>query len=516
VTAPTIARLDGVRPFVEVGVGSGQTDDGTWGQWEVDVWDDPAGAHWAGDQPLWLDVTCHVLDVATAAGRDRAVDKFEVGTATVTCENDDGWADFPLSIADLLDDDTLISIRPGRPIRIGVQVGGDAPVTLWAGYIDAVNPTYDPTDGERMTFECVDAKGDAGRTDLAKLAAPAGASETVTARVGRILNAATYPSYRRQLDGSGVALRGTTLGGKTVDLLDRAAVSAGGHVYGDVGGDRRDPAVTFRGRDWLDYPKTDPFDGTIGNTGWAGIPGHWLEAYFTEDPVDSGLFDPAPYAVDEDPDGSGLYRITDAGLTMIEDPPATWLFMVVVAGSWTPPVYGDTCPDSWELEFGRDDITTRALLGRQGEVEHVYNDAQGQALFGVETYTVRDLETDVDADIDWLGERILSARSWRHMPRVAAVSITAKHGHPETVDTLVKASPYGPARFAVKHYDGDRPVFDRVMLVVGVEHSITPDVWQARIALDDAAPFLLGGAQPALWDQVGVALWDAATWADPT
>ena len=80
----------------------------------------------------------------------------------------------------------------------------------------------------------------------------------------------------------------------------------------------------------------------------------------------------------------------------------------------------------------------------------------------------------------------------------------------------VTASPYGPARFAVKHYDDAGVVFDRVMLVVGVEHSITPDQWQARIALDDAAPFLLGGAQPALWDQVDVALWDAATWADPT
>jgi hypothetical protein len=88
----------------------------------------------------------------------------------------DGWADYPQSIADLLAGDTLLTIRPGRSIRVGVQIGGDPPVTLWAGYIDEANPTYDPTDGARMTFECVDAKGDVGRADLAKLAAPAGAS----------------------------------------------------------------------------------------------------------------------------------------------------------------------------------------------------------------------------------------------------------------------------------------------------------------------------------------------------
>jgi hypothetical protein len=201
---------------------------------------------------------------------------------------------------------------------------------------------------------------------------------------------------------------------------------------------------------------------------------------------------------------------------MIEDPAGTQLYQVVVAGSWTPPVYGDACPDNWELEFGRDDITTRVLLARQGELEHVYDNAQGIAMFGVETYTARDLETDVDADLDWLAERILTTRSWRYMPRVAAVTITAKAGHPETVDVLAKASPYGPARFAVKHYDGARPIFDRVMLVVGVEHALTPDGWHARIALDDAAPFLIGGAQPACGTRTRKRSWDAATWADPT
>lgn len=513
-SAPTIDTLPGVRPFVEVGVGASYTDDTTWGQWDVDHWDDDTESHWAGDQPLWLDITCHVLDVSTIAGRDRAVDKWEVGTATITCENVDGWADFPHSIADLLEGDTLLSVRPGRSIRVGVQPYGQPAVTLWAGYIDAANPTYEAGTGDVMTFECVDAKGDAGRVDLAKLAAAAGASETVTARITRILNAGGWPTYRRRLDASGVALRATTLGGKTIDLLDRAAESAGGQVLGDLGGDTRDPAVAFHGRDWMNYPSSTVFDGTIANTGYAGEPAHHTGPDLDEDPDGSGLYTPAPVPVDEDPDGSGLYQITGSTYWPVEDPAGTGLLMV--ADTYVPGVPADTCPSNWELQFGRDDITTRAVLGRSGEVEHVYDDTQGVALFGAETYTRRDLETDVDADIDWLAERILAGRSWRRMPRVAAVTVYARDGHPETVGTLCKASPYTPARFACRHIEGERVVIDRVMMVVGVEHALTPESWSARIALDDAEPFLVGGAQPALWDQEGVAEWDVATWADPT
>jgi hypothetical protein len=513
-TTPTIDRLEGVRPFVEIAVGSSYTDAAA-GQWDVDLWDDP-GATWAGDQPMWLDVTCNVMDVTTRAGRERVIDKWEVGTATVTCNNADGWADFPTSIADLADDDTLLSIRPGRPIRIGVQVYGREATTLWAGYIDAANPSYSPDEVDTMTFECVDAKGDAGRVDLAKLAAPAGASETVSARVNRILTAGGWPTYRRVIDGSGVALKATSLGGKTIDLLDRAAESTGGAVYGDLGADGRDPAVVFRARDWIDYPASSPPAGTIGNAGYQGAPGSWTGPDLDEDPDGSSLYDPAPAAIDEDPDGSGLYQVTTPGYAAIEDPAGTGLYLI--ATGYIDAVPPDTCPNSWELSFARADITTVALIGRQGETEHVYTDVQGKALFGVEPWTRRDNETDVQADMDWLGARILAARSWKGMPRVAAVTVTADARHPETVATLCAASPYTPARFRCQHVkpgSGD-VLFNRIMFVAGVEHSLTPDQWQARIALDDAAPFLIGGAQPALWDQVDVALWDAATWANPT
>jgi hypothetical protein len=195
VSVATIANLPGVRPIVELGVGASYDSTST-AQWDVDRWDNPS-AKWVGDKPFWYDVTCWVQDIATFAGRERAVDQFEVGTATITVDNRDGVFDFPLSLEDLADDPTLLSIRPGRSIRVGVQ-WDDGPATfLWAGYIDAANPEYDAVDGARMVLECIDAKGDAGRTEIASAVPAVGSGETVTARIGRILTAAGWPASRR-------------------------------------------------------------------------------------------------------------------------------------------------------------------------------------------------------------------------------------------------------------------------------------------------------------------------------
>jgi hypothetical protein len=196
-------------------------------------------------------------------------------------------------------------------------------------------------------------------------------------------------------------------------------------------------------------------------------------------------------------------------------------------GDIIPRVPAEVCPSTWELTFNRADITTQAILARHTDtVPRIYptpaqlavtaNGYQaGQSMFGLEPYERTDLETSTTADLDWLGNRILTNRSWKYMPRVNAVTVTARASAPDTVAALANASPYAPARFVCRHRIDDRTVFERVMLVTGVEHSITPTSWEARIALDDAEPFLATGTHPARWDETGVALWDTATWADP-
>jgi hypothetical protein len=522
----TIAHLDGVRPIVELGVGASYDDTST-AQWDVDHWDDTDDSIWVGDRPFWLDITCHAVDITTFAGRERATEQFEIGTATVVVDNRTGLFDFPLSMADLANDDTLLSIRPGRSLRIGVQYDNSPPVLLWAGYIDAANPTYDAVEGARLTLECIDAKGDAGRTEIAslELEEAVGAGETVTVRMNRILTAAAWPPYRRSIEGSGVALIATTLGGQTVDLLNRAADSAGGVVFGDLGDDDDgDPRVAFRGRDFLNYANTDPPVGIIGDYGEEGIPAYFaFSATMVQDPAGSGLYYLSDVDIHEAEDG--LYIPDDSEMVLNELPPGSGLFLVE-AEPIIPAIHSEVCPSSWELSFARSDITTRALLGRPDEVEFEYPTPEqledtangfryGLSMFGAETFIRNDLETQSNPDLDWLGLRILTTRSWQYMPRVAAVTITGTRSEPQTIQALLGASPYTAARFRCRHRIDTRTVFDRMMMVTAVEHAITPAGWEARISLDDAEPFLVGGAQPALWDLTDVALWDAATWADP-
>jgi hypothetical protein len=531
-TVATIAAAPGVRPFVELGVGASYDSTST-AQWDVDHWDD-ASAHWVSDLPYWFDVTCHVQDVATFAGRERAIDQFEVGTATISLDNRDGLFDFPLSMADLADDATLLSVRPGRSVRVGVEVPVDTlppepatrTVLLWAGYIDAANPAYDAVEGDRMILECIDAKGDAGRAAIGAVAAPVGAAETVTARINRVLTAAGWPTYRRAVETSGVTLIATELGSQCVDLLNIAADSAAGSIYGDVGANNSDPRVAYRNSEFPNYDGDDLLTGTIGDYGSPGVPASYAyTARMTEGPA--GLYVLPDEGIVEEPAGSGLFYVDDPGVLLHETPTRSGLYLVE-GGGVIAAIPADTCPSNWELSFARADITTKAFLSRPDDATpRVYPTSTqladlrngfkyGQSMFGIEPFERTDLETLNNTDLDFLGERILTTRSWKHMPRVAAVTVTAKASAPQTIHTLASSSPFDPARFRCQHLIDGRVVFNRIMFVTGVAHSITPTGWEARISLDDAEPFLVGGALPARWDELDIAVWDAATWADPT
>jgi hypothetical protein len=531
---PHIEGLPHVRPFVELGVGASYDSDSS-SQWDVDTWEPHTGtSHWVGETPYWLDITAHVQDIATFSGRERVIDQFEVGTATITVDNTTGLFDFGSSAIDLAER-PLLEVQPGRSVRVGVNIPVEQPpgapalsrsVLLWAGYVDGANPTYDAVDGARMILECIDAKGDAGRATVPEVATATGAGQTVNQRINTVLDRAGWPSYRRDIDGSGVTLIATTYGSQCVDLLNLAADSSGGSVFGDLGEDNSDPRVAYRHRDFPNYSNAEPTVGKVGDFGEAAVPAHWE---FTLDLSGDGLYDP-PAGIDitEDPPGSGLYTISSSTETLhwVEAPDGQ---VAIYYGDPIPRVPGEVCPSSWELTFNRADISTQAILARSTDTApRIYpTPAQiadltkghqyGLSNFGIEPFERTDLDTSLTADLDWLGERILTNRSWMYMPRVNAVTVTAKGAAPDTIDLLANASPFAPARFICRHKDpGDsRVVFNRVMMVVGVEHTITPLGWDARIALDEATPFLVEGVQPARWDQAGVALWDVATWADP-
>jgi hypothetical protein len=252
-----------VWPWAELGIGDTRAPTGQ-ARWNVSRWDQ-ATARWASTEPTWLDVSCEVHDAHSFNGRDRMVDRFIPGTADVTFRNEDGWADLtphPVPPA-------ALPLRPGRQLRYGVDTATGRHV-LWRGYIDEALPIYAPYGSDVVETNGFDALTEAGRAPLAAVAS-VGAGETVTARLGRILDAAAWPPTYRDVDASGVTLQATTLGAATVDLLGQAAESAGGALFGDLTG-----RVAFRARDWATYLPGTPPDAVVGNIDPAAVcPATW-------------------------------------------------------------------------------------------------------------------------------------------------------------------------------------------------------------------------------------------------
>jgi hypothetical protein len=258
VTTARVVTAPSVRPVMQVAVGDVDVAVGQ-AVYDTARYDQYPDATYSGLDAQWADDSCDVIEAVTFYGRERAVDQFDVGTATLRVANPDGLWDYPPT-----SDASVISLRPGRQLRVGVQVGGGVrgPVWLWHGWIDATAPGYDPAIGDVVDVSCVCAKGEAGRGELAKLDAAVGDGETVTQRMTRYADAAAFPAHRRQFDGSGTTLVATTLGGRVGALMDRSARSAGGDVFGDQHG-----YLTYRSQDWQTRGPGVPPDAYIGNRG---------------------------------------------------------------------------------------------------------------------------------------------------------------------------------------------------------------------------------------------------------
>lgn len=291
------------RPVVEIGVGDSRVDSGS-AQWDQARWDDKFST-WVGSEPLWYDVTCDTQRTECSYGRAATTDRFVPGTATVLVDNSSGWAD-PTTTKN----PNILTVRPGRAIRFGVEHAVLGTRWRFRGFIDAMRPTYLPNGNDAVELSCVDALGEVNRARLVPLAAPCPV-EAGRPRVTRILDLASWPQGKRDLWASATMLLGSTLGGQVADLLGVVAESCGGAVFGNLDGD-----VAFRPRDWMTYnPATSPVDGTIGNVGPGDVcPSSWTRPFDRADistRVILGRNDAGatPLLQLDDPVGAAMYGI---------------------------------------------------------------------------------------------------------------------------------------------------------------------------------------------------------------
>lgn len=243
----------------------------------------------AAEPSSWLDVSCYVHEAELFRGRERFNDHFEPGTASITLKNDNGWAD-------LTGDSTAVvdrPVRPGRHIRIGV-VGpwdGGPVLTRWLfrGFIDQTQPAYDPVAEDVVTFNCIDAFGEAGLPELLGHADAVGVNETVDARINRALDEVGWWSAKRSIAAGTAQLQGVTMAGRATDTMTTAADSAGGVVFGDVVGN-----VVYRDLDWMLYDPDTPPDGEIGNCDPGVAPVPPVPPYFDPTPGPVEVVDGIP------------------------------------------------------------------------------------------------------------------------------------------------------------------------------------------------------------------------------
>ena len=120
---------------------------------------------------------------------------------------------------------------------------------------------------------------------------------------------------------------------------------------------------------------------------------------------------------------------------------------------------------------------------------HLFYDAFGVPIYGVETLNRTDLINTSDDLLPTLADRILEVRGSNSIPRVETVTLDARTGgfnQPTVMHLMSTAAPERPSRYRMRLQVDERPIFDRVCFVNSVRHFIARDEWTVRLALDVA------------------------------
>jgi hypothetical protein len=204
---------------------------------------------------VFVDVTEHVASITIDRGRDRELDEYGTGTATVVFNDDDRTFDPAYSGSPYFGE-----ITPMK--RINIKWRG---VDLFSGWIDDWSVMYEPGDNlSRVTADCVDGFAILANQELDEIAA-AHSGDLVGARINRVLNRdeVDYPASRA-IDTGNSILGATTLGGNALAYLQACCRAEAGYLFVAADG-----TLTFHNRQFaLDVPSGVTFSDDPA----AGIP----------------------------------------------------------------------------------------------------------------------------------------------------------------------------------------------------------------------------------------------------
>jgi hypothetical protein len=124
----------------------GMQTDPNWGIQFQNVWINEQDASFPA--PTWHEITCDVKKVDIHYGRDKFTQRYNVATASVRVDNKNSYYTY-----DNGSDDDL---RPGRALRITIQLPGDTERSMYYGIIDAFVDTYDIEGNALVELSCLD------------------------------------------------------------------------------------------------------------------------------------------------------------------------------------------------------------------------------------------------------------------------------------------------------------------------------------------------------------------------
>lgn len=183
---------------------------------------------------VFVDVSDYVSAVVTSRGRERDLDEYSTGTATIVLNDttrrfDPSYGSSPY----------YGMLTPGRRVQIG-WMG----VPIFRGYIDDLSNTYEAGNRmSRVTIECVDGLAILANQELDEIA-PAYSGDLVGARISRVLDRTevTFPATR-SIDTGNATLGATTLGDNALSYLQACNRAEAGYLFISADG-----TFTFRNR----------------------------------------------------------------------------------------------------------------------------------------------------------------------------------------------------------------------------------------------------------------------------
>jgi hypothetical protein len=183
---------------------------------------------------VFIDVTQYVAAVSIDRGREREIDEYKTGTATVVLNDTDRTFDPSYAAGPYYG-----QITPMRRIRILWNN-----IDLFAGWIEDWSVTYERGDKmSRVTADCADGFAILANQELSTVAASY-SGDTSGVRVNRVLNRdeVEYPASR-SVDAGSSHLGETVFGDNALVYLKMCARAEAGFLFVAADG-----TLTFRGR----------------------------------------------------------------------------------------------------------------------------------------------------------------------------------------------------------------------------------------------------------------------------